>query len=103
MDITISLIKSIKNAVVENGIELNNTNRVMWDVCKKEYKFFIGENAPFYYKMPDGSEGCNFNPIFNLKDMMDKSDLECYKEWIAYCDEYKDELTNMIDYYNAIK
>lgn len=103
MDLTISVIKSIKNAVVENKIEISSNNFVMWDVCKKEYKFFINENVPFYYKMPDGVECGNFNPSFNIKDMMEKDDLSCYKEWLSFIDRYVEEVSNMIGYYNGCK
>lgn len=103
MEICVNLIKSIKNAVIENGIELNDTNSVMWDVCKKEYQFLIDTIPSFYYKMPDGTQCMNINPIFNLKDMMNKSDLDCLKEWLTYFDEHQDELCNMIQHYKKCK
>ena len=37
------IIKTIKEAVVANGIEVNSLSHVMWDVSKNEYKFFIVE------------------------------------------------------------
>lgn len=100
MDITMALIKSIKNAIIENNIELSFTNYVMWDVCKKEYKFFIGDFAPFYYKFPDGSECTNFNPSYSIKYFMELSDIDCYNIMIDDCYQCKEYLEDMVKYYN---
>ena len=103
MDINLSVIKSIKNAVIENGIELNNINSVQWDVCKGCYKFYIDVLPNTYYTMPNGKKCLNMNPTFNLKNMMDKSDVECVNEWLAYCDEHREELNDMVNYYRDCK
>ena len=99
MNLSINVIKSIKNAVLANNIEVSEFNTVMWDVCKKDYKFFIGKNPDMYYTMPDGTQCLNINPIFNLKDMMAKSDVECMNEWFAYYESHQEELNNMIHYF----
>lgn len=103
MDITMALIKSIKNAIIENNIEISFTNYVMWDVCKQEYKFYIGTLAPFYYKMPDGTECTNFNPSYSIKYFMNLSDIDCYNIMIDDCNKYKEELENMVNHYNSCK
>jgi hypothetical protein len=103
MDITMGLIKSIKSAIIENNIEISVLNYVMWDVCKKEYKFYIGTLAPFYYKMPDGMECSNFNPSYSLSYFMNLSDIDCYNVMIDDCNKYKEELERMVKYYNNCK
>jgi hypothetical protein len=103
MDITMGLIKSIKNAIVENNIEISVSNYVMWDVCKKEYKFFIGDLAPFFYKFPDGMECTNFNPSYSTYYFMNLSDIDCYNTMINDCYQRKEELENMVKYYNDCK
>lgn len=95
------IIKSIKDAVVANNIEVNILSHVMWDVCKKEYKLFINENVDFYYKFPNGETCTNFNPSFNLQDFMSTSDEDLVEELNKQCEEYKWELDNMIEHYNA--
>ena len=97
----IEIIKSIKDAVVANGIEVNILSHVMWDVCKKEYKFFINENVDFYYKFPNGETCINSNPSFNLQDFMLTSDEDLVEELNKQCEEYKWELDIMIEHYNA--
>lgn len=97
------IIKSIKDAVVANGIKVNSQGNVMWDVCKKEYKFFIDENVPFYYTMPNGEQCGNFNPSFNLEHLMSTSDEDLVGEFERFCELYSPEINSMIDYYNAIK
>lgn len=97
----IEIIKSIKDAVVANGIEVDSLSHVMWDVCKKEYKFFIDDNAPFYYQFPNGEWCGNYNPSFNLQDFMSTSDEDLVEEFKKQCEENRWELDNMIDYYNA--
>ena len=97
----IEIIKSIKDAVVANGIEVNILSHVMWDVCKKEYKFFINENVDFYYKFPNGETCTNSNPSFNLQDFMSTSDEDLVEELNKHCEEYKWELDIMIEHYNA--
>lgn len=103
MDITMGLIKSIKNAVIEKNIEISVLNYVMWDVCKKEYKFYIGTLPPFYYKFPDGMECTNSNPSYSLSYFMNLSDIDCYNIMINDCNKYKEELEMMIEYYNGCK
>lgn len=95
------IIKSIKDAVVANNIEVHWRNKVMWDVCKKEYKFFINDNVEFYYTMPNGETCTNFNPSFNLEHLMSTSDEDLVGEFERYCEENKWELENMIEHYNA--
>lgn len=97
------IIKSIKDAVVANGIKVNSQSNVMWDVCKKEYKFFIDENVDFYYTMPNGEQCGNFNPSFNLEHLMTTSDEDLVGELDRFCELYSPEINSMIDYYNAIK
>lgn len=97
----IEIIKSIKDAVVANGIEVNILSHVMWDVCKKEYKFFINENVDFFYKFPNGEYCTNSNPSFNLQDFMMTSDEDLVEELKKYLEEYKWELDIMIEHYNA--
>lgn len=101
MDITMGLIKSIKNAVIENNIEISVLNYVMWDVCKKEYKFYIGTLPPFYYKFPDGMECTNSNTSYSLSYFMNLSDIDCYNVMIDDYNKYKEELEMMIEYYNS--
>lgn len=102
MDLTISVIKSIKNAVIENKIEISYNNFVMWDVCKKEYKFFINENVPFYYTMPNGEQCGNFNPSFNLEHLMSTSDEDLVGELDRFCELYSPEINSTLDYYNYL-
>lgn len=97
------IIKSIKDAVVANGIEVSSSNNVMWDVCKNEYKFFINENVDFYYTMPNGEQCGNFNPSFNLEHLMSTSDEVLIGEMERFCELYSPEINSMLDYYNAIK
>ena len=97
----IEIIKSIKDAVVANGIEVHWSNKVMWDVCKKEYKFFIDDNVAFYYKFPNGEYCTNLNPSWNLENFMSTSDEDLVGELDRYCELYSPELNSMIDYYNA--
>lgn len=97
----IEIIKSIKDAVVANGIEVDWHNKVMWDVCKKEYKFFIDDNVEFYYKFPNGEYCTNLNPSWNLENFMSTSDEDLVEELKKYCEEYKEYLDSMIEYYNA--
>ena len=97
----IEIIKSIKDAVVANGIEVHWRNKVMWDVCKKEYKFFIDDNVEFYYKFPNGEYCTNLNPSWNLENFMSTSDEDLVGELDRYCELYSPELNSMIDYYNA--
>lgn len=97
------IIKTIKDAVVANGIEVNSLSHVMWDVCKNEYKFFIDGNVDFYYKFPNGETCINCNPSFNLQDFMSTSDEDLVEELDKQCEECKWELENMIFYYNKLK
>lgn len=97
----IEIIKSIKDAVVANGIEVHWSNKVMWDVCKKEYKFFINDNVEFYYKFPNGETCINSNPFWNLENFMSTSDEDLVEDLKKQCEEYRWELDNMIEHYNA--
>ena len=99
----LEIVKSIKNAVVANGIEVNILSHVMWDVCKKEYKFYIADNAPFYYQMPNGEWCGNYNPSFNLQDFMSTSDEDLVEEFIEELNSHKEELNIMISHYNTLK
>ena len=96
------IIKSIKDAVVANGINVNSQSNVMWDVCKKEYKFFINENVPFYYTMPNGEQCGNFNPSFNLEHLMSTSDEDLVGELDRFCELYSPEINSTLDYYNYL-
>lgn len=101
--ITINIIKSIKDAVVANDIKVKSTNKVMWDVCTKTYNFFFDKNVDMYYTFLDGKTCLNFNPTFNIEELMTMSDEEAYNVWNEYCEEHKRELSNMIQYYNNCK
>lgn len=101
--ITINIIKSIKDAIVANDIQAKPTAKVMWDVCTKSYKFFIDKNVDMYYHFPDGTTCLNINPIFNIEELMTMSDEEASKVWDEYCEEYKRELSNMVQYYKDCK
>lgn len=100
--ITINIIKSIKSAVVENGVEVVKGNTVVWDVCTKSYKFYIND-FPMYYTMPDGEQCLNYNYSIGIVDLMNMSDEEVLRDMNRHYQEHKEQLDCMVDYYNNCK
>lgn len=94
--ITIEIVKSIKDAVVKNNIEVSFLGHVMWDVYKKEYKFYEG-NIPFYYTLPNGETCMNSNPFLNIKDLMSMTDEDVVEEINNQIEENKEYLENIKD------